>query len=135
MGRPGNSKAAAGSVLRKAARAAGLRSGFELEFRQDLEAREVPFEFEAIRLAYTVSHTYVLDWRIRTRTGKTLMIETKGYLDREGRTKLLQVREQNPVVELRLVFQRKPSPEVLRWLTRTKFKWAVGVLPEAWLHE
>lgn len=137
-----DSRAAVGSAVRQSAVESGLRSGFEARLHAQLSAAGVAFEYEAARLRYRVEHTYTPDFRIRTRSGRTLFIEAKGYFTAEDRTKLRTVADQNPLADIRIVFQRASSPirkgsktTYGKWATQAGFKWAEGSIPQDWLDE
>lgn len=142
MRRAGPSPHARGdSAVRRSAVESGLRSGFEARLHAQLSAAGVPFEYEAIRLSYRTERSYTPDFRLRTRSGKTLFIEAKGYFTAEDRTKLLLVRDQCPV-DLRIVFQRASNPirkgsktTYGKWASNAGFKWAEGSVPQEWLDE
>jgi len=99
------------------------------------------FDYETDVLPYTVSHTYTPDWRIDLPSGKTFFIESKGYLRPNDRSLLKRVKQQNPDIDLRLLFQRnnalyKGSPSKYSdWAERLGFKWCVGAIPTKWLEE
>lgn len=143
MRRAGPSPHARGeSAVRATAVESGRRSGFEVRVLDRLSAAGIAFEYEAIKLAYTVAHTYTPDLRLRTRSGRTIFVELTGYTPSEKRTKLLLVRAHNPEVDLRIVFQRASNPinkgsktTYGKWATTAGFKWAEGDVPQEWLDE
>lgn len=117
-----------------------MRSKFEERFAANLRKRRVKYDYEPEALEYT--RNYIPDFRITTRRGTIIYIETKGHLKSSDRTKLLSVRRSNPSIDLRIVFQR--STEKLsknsnttygEWATANKFKWADETVPAAWLKE
>lgn len=76
------------------------RSKLEAAVARDLTERGVGFEYEARTLVYqdgTRRYTpdFVLD--------NGIMLEVKGWLKREDRQKLVEVRIENPRIDLRLV--------------------------------
>jgi hypothetical protein len=130
--------------VRAAAVAAGYRSAFEQKIGTQLAAAgpEVLAHYEEIRLRYTTEHTYTPDWRVRVRSGRSFFVEAKGLFTAEDRTKLQTVRDQNPGVDIRLVFQRAATKirkgsktSYGQWATNAGFKWAEGAVPQAWLDE
>ena len=116
-----------GRQTRALARAAGRRSGFELEVEAALNAllgREV--EYEATRLEYVKRACYVPDFK----DGEVLY-EAKGRFLSADRTKLLAVRNAHPSIDLRLVFQRnnklskKSTTTYMDWATQHGFRASV----------
>lgn len=130
------------SAARAAAVEQGYRSAFEATVGAQLDAAkpEVASHYEEVRLSYRVEHTYTPDWRVRTPSGRCFFIEAKGLLTAEDRTKLQLVRDQNPGVDIRLVFQRASTPirkgsktSYGQWATNAGFKWCERIIPPEWL--
>lgn len=118
----------------------GKRSGLEDKIASGLTARGVSFEYEGERIKYQVtkSKTYIPDFKLPN----GLYIEAKGWFKAEDRTKLQYVRESNPGIDLRLVFQRasnrlsKTSKTTYAdWCDTHGFRWAEREIPEAWINE
>jgi hypothetical protein len=123
-----------------------MRSGFEAKIKKDLESREIPFEYETMKLNYIKkrcphcsevvdSGVYTPDFIIGT-----LIIEGKGNLDSETRTKMKQVKACNPDLDIRFLFQRDnkitkaSKTHYTDWATKYGFPSAVGhIVPEEWL--
>ena len=85
---------------------------------------------------------YIPDFRVTTKTGKSFLIEYKGYLRPEDRTKMKAIRKQYPQLDLRIIFQnaKKPlykgSPSTYGdWATKNGYKWADKTIPQDWLRE
>jgi len=120
-----------------------FRSEFERSVAASLSDRSRAYQYEATRLTYEVERTYTPDFRLRKmKESGYILVETKGYLKPTDRTKLLAVRRCNPLVDLRLVFQRASNKLNARskmtygeWATKHGFKWAEGTVPDAWLDE
>lgn len=105
------------------------RSKLELRFEDILKDFEVNYDYEVTKIPYTVpesKHTYTVDWTLLN----GLLIETKGYLsDHRERYKYVLLKEQNPDLDLRFVFD---NPNKLcggtkmthgAWATKYNFKW------------
>jgi hypothetical protein len=133
-----------------------FKSGFEKSIGNFLKASGVKYEYEPFKLYYNlhpkgvwchkcgdganvvVEHVYIPDFVFNN---GNLVVEAKGKLDSETRTKMLAVIEANPHIEFRLLFMRD------NWLTRTKkkrytdwakqkgIKCAVASFPEEWVEE
>lgn len=126
------------SRTRKAAEAAGYRSGFEHRTAERLEELGAEFEYEPKDsvLEYVVQETrkYLPDFVL----GKTMIIECKGRLTSADRKKMLLVKKQHPDRDIRLLFQydnklsTKSKTRYSDWATKHGFQWAVGTLPRSW---
>lgn len=131
-----------------------VRSGFEKRIKDTLDVTDgIRFKYEDRRYKYTKSTcqhcgevvkegTYTPDFNFYDRvTGEYLFtVEAKGLFDSEDRSKLLAVREANPEIDLRLLFQRdqairKGSKTTYSvWATKHKFDFHFGDrLPIEWL--
>lgn len=129
------------------------RSGLEEKNAKYLEELGVPFTFETLRIPYTVpatNHKYTPDFIVTTKTGKTIIVETKGIWAYSDRLKHLLIREQHPELDIRFVFDRSKSKiskkstttyaDICEGLGRGKFKgitwqYADKRIPEEWLLE
>lgn len=113
-----------------------FRSGFEGKIAYCLALTDRYFEYEPIKVPYTLSKTYVPDFRL----ANGVLVEAKGQLRREDIAKLKAVREQHPQLDIRLLFQnaknkiRKGSKTTYgQWATKNGFKWAEGPqIPDEW---
>lgn len=110
---------------------------FELNIAQDLEKRGVPFDYEKVKLTYTVEHTYKPDFGV----GGKVIIEAKGYFTSADRSKLLAVKRANPEIDLRLLFMRasnklnkESETTYADWADKHGFTWAEGTsVPAEWI--
>lgn len=104
----------------------GFRSGFELQVAILLKHMGVPYEFESEKLEWTprpIKHNYTPDFKVKTKSGKTIYIETKGRFMPEDMEKHLAVKEQHPDKDIRIVFSN-PYTWYRAAKTRTYAKWA-----------
>lgn len=115
------------------------RSGFEEKFEADLVARNIKYDYEQLKLPYTLNYNYKPDWEL---TEYGIIVETKGYLDSDDRRKMLAVKQQHPDLDIRFVFQK--ADKVIRrgssttygdWADKNGFIWAEGVVPKQWLRK
>ena len=123
----------------------GFRSGLEKRVADFLREHKVEFSYECSKIHYKVpesEHVYTPDFRITTRSGKSILIETKGRFLLEDRKKHLLIRAQYPNLDIRLVFQNpnvkidKRSKTTYRmWAEKNGFRWAGKCIPEEWLNE
>lgn len=122
------------------------RSGLEDAVVASLQARGVPFLYEAKVLEYVVpetKHRYTPDFVITTASGHTLYVETKGLWELADRKKMKLVCEQNPDLDIRMVFQRASNKirkgsqtTYATWCERhLAIPWAEGDIPTAWIEE
>lgn len=119
----------------------GFRSGLEKRIADDLEQRGVPFEYEKLKLKYTVPSreaTYTPDFRLPN----GIIVEGKGVFDSEDRQKHLLIQAQHPELDIRFVFSRasapiyKGSPTThASWCEKHGFLYAEKLIPAAWLKE
>lgn len=134
---------------------AEYRSGLEVRVTEELNKLGVNFEFEPKdgKIVYEVPssiHTYTPDFVIQTRSGKTMIVETKGIWDYADRYKHLLIRQQHPDLDIRFVFTRSKQrirkgssttyADVCEGLGRSPFKgvcwqYADKRIPEEWLDE
>ena len=127
---------------------ARYRNKFEERTGRYLSDRGVEFSYEKERLPYTTTGTYLPDFVIRTSTGKTIYVETKGNgrsFDGPARRKLRAVKEQHPDKDIRIVFytdgkcgpKRKDGTFMRQsdWAIKNGFPYAIKDIPEEWLNE
>ena len=89
------------------------------------------YEYESIKIPYVIQHNYTPD----------IWLETKGYWDSKDRKKILEVIKQNPLVDLRMVFQapyntisKKSKTTYAAWCEKHGIKWAsYATIPIEWL--
>lgn len=118
-----------------------FRSGFEKEVYRQLRAAGLDPEYEAVRVPYVSpakKRTYHTDFSFKS---SSIVIESKGLLNRAGREKILDIKRSNPDLDLRLLFQRdnkisKTSKTTYSmWAEKHGIPCAIGTVPEAWLEE
>lgn len=123
-----------GSV-RFEAKLAGFKSGFERSFASDLRGRGIKFEYETLKIPYTLEGMYSPDWIIGD-----MIIETKGVLDRDSKRKMIAVKTQHPELDIRFCFMsaNKKVPGTkqthAQWAEKNGFQWCEGKVPEEWLN-
>jgi hypothetical protein len=146
-----------------------IRSSFEGKILDQLRDADIKFEYETHKIKYEVpskGHVYKPDIILNRKNTIKLMypincdnkelakiaypfvlspyiyIEVKGLFDSEDRKKHLHVRESNPNLDIRFVFQnawakiRKGSKtSYADWCDKNGFKWAHKYIPQEWLDE
>lgn len=131
------------------------RSGLEVSVAEELNKLKVVYEFEPKdgKINYTVPsslHEYTPDFVITTKSGKQIIIETKGIWDYADRYKHLLIRQQHPDLDIRFVFTRSRNrirkgsrttyADICEGLGRGPFKnvrwlYADKSIPKEWLEE
>lgn len=134
----------------------GVRSGFEDRIKTKLQSISgIRFEYEDRKYKYVKqvckhcgevvdSGTYTPDFNFYQRdTGEYLYtVEAKGRFVASDRKKLLAVREANPNIDLRLLFQRDDlirkgsKTRYSTWATKAGIDYYVGEeLPPQWIKD
>jgi predicted nuclease of restriction endonuclease-like RecB superfamily len=123
----------------------GFRSGLEEAVAEQLAEAGVRFEYENMTLHYTQpeqKRKYTPDFVIDTKSGKMIIVETKGRWFTADRQKMQRVIEQFPDLDIRMVFTRSKTP--IRkgskttygdWCQKLGIQFADKVVPQAWLDE
>ena len=118
-----------------------VRSKLEQSISDDLTKRGIKHTYEDTQLTYTVPeklHKYTPDFKLE---GQDWFLEAKGFLDPACRARMIHVKNSNIFVDIRFVFQQdKPirkgsKTKYSDWATKNGFLWAIGQVPEEWLHE
>lgn len=119
------------------------RSGFEKKISTYLHGLDVAFEYEPVRIAFTVpskKRTYLPDFRLPN----GIIVEGKGKFDPDAREKMALVTEQHPELDIRMLFMRdnyinkKSKTRYTDWCKKRGIKCAVsleGHIPVEWLEE
>ena len=115
------------------------RSKFERQIASQLSKAGVRFEYETIKLGYVRQCNYTPDFILPN----GVIIEAKGFFKASDRTKMLAVREANPSLDIRFIFQNAKvklsrAPKSLtygQWADRHGFVWCEGHIPTAWFDE
>lgn len=122
------------------------RSGLEEGNAALLRSRGVPFTYEQRKLKWLPEvkfRTYTPDFEITTRSGKTIIVETKGYWTTADRMKMKCVVQQHPDLDIRMVFTN-PNAKIAKGSKTTYADWcqkflaipyAKGLIPIEWLEE
>lgn len=104
--------------------------------------------YEEDKLKYVIESLYSPDIKVTLPSGKEFYIEVKGNgraWSPEVRRKMLRVREQNPDVDIRLVFYRDGVFGATRkdgsrqrqseWAEKNGFQYSIEFIPEEWFQE
>ena len=123
----------------------GYRSGLEVKISDQLKSLNVSFTYESEKLKYTQpakNRTYKPDFVLIKQNGNKMYIETKGRLTASDRAKYILVRDQNPTLDIRFVFQNSntkiakgSSTTYGDWASKNNFIFANKEIPKDWLAE
>ena len=120
-----------------------LRSGFEQRVAKYLDSKKVKYEYEQTVVPYTVPETvrkYTPDFKLPN----GIFLEIKGRWTAEDRKKMSLVIEQNPDLDIRMLFMvdnpitKNSKTRYSDWCEKRGIKYAVskdGTVPEEWLKE
>ena len=114
-----------------------FRSGLEEQVAKLLEGLGVTYEYESKRVPYTIQHHYSPDFILPNH----VLLETKGYWDAADRRKILAVKKDNPLLDLRMVFQspfnkinKKSKTTYAMWCDKHEIPWtSYHNIPLEWL--
>ncbi len=118
-----------------------LRSGFEKVIAEDLIEQGTNFTYEEDTILYVVpssTRKYIPDFKL----SNGIIVEAKGRWTLEDRKKIILVIEQNPKLDLRMLFQRdqplnKGSKTLYSsWCDKRGIVYSVGkTVPLEWQNE
>ncbi len=90
-------------------------------------------EYEPHSIEYTIHGDYYPDLMFTLPSGHTFYVEVKGSFRIEHMRKMDAVITQHPDLDIRMVFTNKNKKNI-RWCDKRNVKWAIGEVPEEWLH-
>ena len=119
----------------------GYRSGLEEDVCKQLDAAEVPYEYEKMKIKYikpASEHQYTPDIVL----DNGIIIETKGRFLIADRKKHMLIKRQQPHLDIRFVFSNSNQKlnkgsytTYAQWCVKNKFLYADKLIPENWLNE
>jgi len=97
----------------------------------------IDYEYESTKVPYQIQHFYTPDFLLPN----GVYLEVKGYWDSSDRRKQKAVKQQNPDLDIRMVFQapyntisKKSKTTYAKWCERHKIPWtAWHNIPMEWL--
>ncbi len=123
---------------RQAAKKHGYRSGLEEDLDNTLKSQGIDGQYEQHKVAYAkpaTYHTYTPDFRLPN----GIFIETKGRFVLADRQKHILIKQQNPDLDIRFIFQnsknkiRKGSKTTYAdWCIKYGFLFADKEIPTEW---
>ena len=113
------------------------RSQLEEKVADLLLNLDVKYDYETTKIAYTIPHNYFPDFILPN----GVILECKGYWDSADRRKIKSVKEQNPDIDLRMVFQapfntisKKSKTTYAQWCENQGILWtSFKNIPLEWL--
>ena len=105
------------------------RNKFEQRLDAQLENSGVSYEYESLKLPYTIEGTYNPDWHIKH---NDIIIEGKGHFRPEAMRKMVAVKKMHPHLDIRIVFY-SANKKYIKWANKYGFPYAIGSIPEEWL--
>lgn len=120
------------------------RSSSEEKFAKELRKNNVKFKYESELIEYTITKVfrYKPDFIIHKSRSDKVYIEIKGWFTGKDRQKLIRVRECNPDMDIRIVFEadnklsKESNTRYSEWAQKHGFKYHVGLnVPDEWVSE
>lgn len=114
-----------------------MKSGFERKISVQLKQSGMGFTYETLKLPYVLNGTYSPDFIL----DNGIIIETKGYMDRDAKRKMEAVKRQYPDLDLRILFmdasKKMPNSKQTHgaWASKMGYVWAEGEVPREWLKQ
>ena len=125
------------------------RSRFERRIAEQLKTKGVKYWYEPIRIPYEwrgETRHYIPDFGVKTKEGKRVLLEAKGYMDERASWKMVAVKRQHPELDIRFIFQsastkvgskqsqrRRKLNTGPEWAGWRGFPWAVEKVPDEWI--
>ena len=112
--------------MTKKTKTSKYRSGLEERVADLLSGLGISYEYESKRISYVIQHHYTPDFILPNHT----VLECKGYWDAADRRKIKKVKEDNPDLDLRMVFQspyntisKKSKTTYAQWCEKHDIPW------------
>ena len=123
--------------MTKKTKTSKYRSGLEERVADLLSGLGISYEYESEKISYVIQHHYTPDFILPNHT----VLECKGYWDAADRRKIKKVKEDNPDLDLRMVFQspyntisKKSKTTYAQWCERHGIPWThFHDIPLDWL--
>ena len=114
-----------------------FRSGLEEKVADLMVELGVKYEYESTKVPYVIQHNYTPDFLLPN----GVYLECKGYWDPDDRRKIKAVKEQNPDLDIRMVFQspfnkisKKSKTTYAQWCDKHNILWtSFANIPLNWL--
>ena len=114
-----------------------FRSGLERKVADLMSNYGVLYEYESTTVPYIIRHNYTPDFLL----ANGVYLECKGYWDADDRRKIKSVKEQNPELDIRMVFQtpyntisKRSKTTYAQWCDKHNIPWTTYTeIPMEWL--
>jgi hypothetical protein len=114
-----------------------FKGGFEPLVAKQLQRLKANAKYEAHRISYKIDSYYTPDFTLPN----GVLLEVKGYLRPQDRRKMRAVKDCNPGIDIRFVFQKANKPiskgsktTYADWCDKYGFMYCEGPeVPEEWL--
>lgn len=118
-------------------------SKFEATTAATFTKENIMWEYEADTFAWLPpKRKYYPDFKITNASGYVWYLELKGKFTAQDRLKMRTVRDQNPGLDIRIMFMnprvklaKKSNTTYSDWATKNNFKWCSGMIPKEWMQE
>ncbi len=98
-------------VKRKSPKQRKFASTYEQKLTEYFDEHDIQWEYEPIKIPWQpVTRMYKPDFKITLPSGEQFFLEAKGYFDGQARSKMIQVKNQHPDMDIRFVFMRGKNP-------------------------
>lgn len=100
--------------------------------------KELKFSYETLKLDYIVQRKYIPDFIVEFPSGRTMILEVKGYYRPQERTKMLAAKALNPEADIRFVFAQDnfilkgSKTRYSDWCRKHGFPFCFGRPPKEW---
>lgn len=93
--------------------------------------------YETERINYVLPKKYIPDFVVKTKDGRLIYLEVKGYLRYEDQAKMRSVKHSNPDIDIRLVFGADSKVQGSKmtnsqWCEKYNFPFCIGAPPKHW---
>lgn len=111
------------------------RNQFEKDLDKQIAKSGIEYEYEGIKLSYTIEGNYTPDWSLKN----GIIIEAKGFFRAEAMRKMVAVKKAHPHLDIRFVFYSKDGKltkklkQYIKFADKYGFPYAIGSIPEEWL--
>lgn len=124
---------------------AAYRSGLENRIAEQLKSSGLEGNYEQYKIRFTQpakKRTYTPDFWLISKTGKEMIIESKGLFTVPDRQKHLMIKAEHPTLDIRFVFSnpntklyKKRKLTYAQWCEKHGFKYAKNLIPSEWIKE
>lgn len=117
-----------------------LEEVIEADLKRKLSKGKGTYQYEKLKLKYVLCKNYIPDYEVKLKNGKSFIIEVKGYLRPEDRTKMVAVKTMNPELDIRFIFpkdnklHKSSKTTYSMWARKNGFPYHIGTdVPKEWL--